>query len=90
MFQFVNPKAWMMAIGAVSVYSVASDTYIVQILVIAIIFLLFGMMSTSVWLGFGSGLRRSLSNPVVLRRFNIAMAGLLVASLIPILAEYFT
>lgn len=88
LFQFVNPKAWMMAIGAVSVYSVASDTYSAQILMIALIFLVFGMMCTAVWLGFGSGLRLWLAKPVVLRRFNLAMAGLLVASLIPIFADY--
>ena len=88
LFQFVNPKAWMMAIGAVSVYSVASDTYLLQIVVIALIFLTFGMMCTSVWLGFGSGLRRWLSRPAILRRFNFAMAALLVASLIPVFADY--
>jgi threonine/homoserine/homoserine lactone efflux protein len=88
LFQLVNPKAWMMAVSAVSVYSVASESYLAQIVVIAAVFLVFGTPCTGVWLGFGSGLRRWLSNRTVLRAFHIAMAGLLVASLIPVLIDY--
>lgn len=89
LFQLVNPKAWMMAIGAVSVYSVASDTYFAQIFVIALIFLVFGTPCTGIWLGFGTGLRQWLKNKTILRSFNFLMAGLLVASLFPVLIEYF-
>ena len=88
LFQLVNPKAWMMAVSAVSVYSVASESYLAQIMVIAAVFLVFGTPCTGVWLGFGSGLRRWLANRAILRGFNIAMAGLLVASLIPVLVDY--
>lgn len=88
LFQLVNPKAWMMAVSAVSVYSVASESYLAQIGMIAGVFLVFGTPCTGVWLGFGSGLRRWLANHTIRRGFNIAMAGLLVASLIPVLASY--
>jgi threonine/homoserine/homoserine lactone efflux protein len=88
LFQLVNPKAWMMAISAVSVYSVASESYLAQIAMISAIFLVFGTPCTGVWLGFGSAMRRWLSNRTLLRAFNIAMAGLLVASLIPVLIDY--
>lgn len=88
LFQLVNPKAWMMAIGAVSVYSAASDTYFVQINVIAMVFLIFGIPCTGIWLGFGTGLRKWLQNHKIRRFFNVTMAGILVASLIPILVDY--
>jgi threonine/homoserine/homoserine lactone efflux protein len=84
----VNPKAWMMAISAVSVYSVASESYLAQIVAISAVFLVFGTPCTGVWLGFGSGLRRWLANSAIRRGFNIAMAGLLLASLIPMLVDY--
>lgn len=87
LFQLVNPKAWIMAVGAVSVYSVASDSYALQIVAIALVFFVFGTPCTAVWLWGGAALRGFLSKPAYLRAFNIAMAALLVASLAPIVAD---
>lgn len=87
LFQLVNPKAWIMAVGAVSVYSAASESYTWQVITIALVFFVFGTPCTAVWLWGGSALRRWLSQPAYLRAFNLAMAALLVASLAPIVSD---
>ncbi|MCP1480089.1 threonine/homoserine/homoserine lactone efflux protein [Pseudomonas chlororaphis] len=85
LFQWVNPKAWIMAVGAVLAYTTPVGSYSVQILLIALIFFLFGSPCSMVWVLFGRYLRRFLSEPNRLRLFNISMSVLLVVSLIPAL-----
>ena len=85
-FQWVNPKAWVMALGAVTAY-VPLDGYFRNVLVVAAVFGLVAAPSVGVWAGFGTGLRRFLGSPGRVRAFNVAMALLLVLSLYPILAE---
>lgn len=85
-FQWVNPKAWVMALGAVTAY-VPLDGYFRNVLVVALVFGLVVVPSVGVWAGFGTGLRRFLGSPGRVRAFNVAMALLLVLSLYPILAE---
>lgn len=84
-FQWVNPKAWFMAITAISAYAPQDRNSIVGALMIAGIFACVNFPSVSVWAWMGVQLRRFLDNPKRLRVFNITMALLLVASLIPIL-----
>lgn len=85
-FQWVNPKAWIMAIGAITTYT-PQDDFVVNVLCIAALFALVNCPTMSVWTVAGSLLRKWLSNPRVLRGFNVGMALLLVASLYPILAD---
>lgn len=83
-FQWVNPKAWVMSVGAVSTYaSVAPFPF--NVIVIAALFCVLGAASAGTWLGFGAGLQRVLKDPRAIRIFNVLMALLLVASLYPIL-----
>lgn len=86
-FQWVNPKAWVLAIGATVTYTVIADSYIVQILILAGIFLVFGAPCILLWLWCGAALKSILQNPTSLRVFNISMAALLMASLIPVFIE---
>ena len=83
-FQWVNPKAWMMAIGAFSTYA-PSVTSISIVILIAVIFVAVNAPSVTLWVLFGTHLRRYLRIPRYLIRFNLSMAGLLVLSLIPLL-----
>ena len=85
-FQWVNPKAWVMAIGAITTYT-PQDNFVVNVLLIAALFALVNCPSVGLWTMAGSLLRNWLRNPRVLRGFNITMALLLVASLYPILAD---
>jgi threonine/homoserine/homoserine lactone efflux protein len=85
-FQWVNPKAWIIVIGAVSTYAPAEEL-LRNVALLAVLFGLVNAPSASVWAGCGTALRPLLSDPRRLRIFNVAMALLLVASLWPILAE---
>ena len=85
-FQWLNPKGWVMAVGAVSTYAaVAAFPY--NMLLMAGLFGSLGVLSSASWLGFGTGLKRLLTSPRAVRAVNIIMALLLVASLWPILAD---
>jgi len=82
-FQWVNPKAWVMAIGAITTYT-PQENFVVNVLLIAALFALVNCPSVGLWTVAGSLLRRWLHQPRILRVFNIGMALLLVASLYPI------
>ena len=83
-FQWVNPKAWVMAVSAMATYT-SSDSYLFSVLVVGVVFALVNVPSVSTWAGFGSALRQWLSEPSRLKWFNITMAVLLVVSLWPML-----
>ncbi len=81
-FQWVNPKAWMMALTAMVLYADPA-TPLVSVLLVMAVFVAINFPSVSVWAGFGTVLRRVLSNPARLKWFNITMGVLLAATLIP-------
>ncbi|MBX9470045.1 LysE family translocator [Rhizobium rhizophilum] len=83
-FQWVNPKAWVMAITAMAVYP-NPEQYALTVAIVALVFAAVNVPSVSTWAGFGSALREWLSVPVRLKWFNITMALLLVLSLWPML-----
>ncbi|THV24893.1 LysE family translocator [Peteryoungia ipomoeae] len=83
-FQWVNPKAWVMAITAMAVYPDPRH-YGLTVAIVSIVFAAVNLPSVSTWAGFGSALRNWLSVPVRLKWFNISMAVLLVLSLWPML-----
>ena len=85
-FQWVNPKAWAMALGAVTAYA-PRDGYVANILLVSVIFTAINLPCVASWTGFGVGLRRFLDRPAVLRAFNVGMALLLVLSLLPVALE---
>lgn len=85
-FQWVNPKAWAMALGAVTAYA-PRDGYVANILVVSVIFTAINLPCVASWTGFGVGLRRFLDRPAVLRAFNVGMALLLALSLLPAALE---
>jgi len=84
-FQWVNPKAWAMALTAVSVY--APSQAIGGILAVAAVFGAVNLPSVGAWAVLGQGMRRVLTSPARLRAFNVGMAVLLVASLVPVLVH---
>ncbi|MCL3882226.1 LysE family translocator [Marivita sp. GX14005] len=81
-FQWVNPKAWSMALGAITLYATGRD--LAAILWVACTYVAMGCISTTSWTILGQQLRRLLNRPARLRIFNGAMALLLVASLVPV------
>ena len=82
-FQWVNPKAWTMALGAVALYAPGQE--VAAVLWVAAVFGMINLPCISSWTVLGMALKRALQNPARLRFFNYAMALLLVASLYPVL-----
>jgi len=82
-FQWVNPKAWTMALTATTAYTPGHTLN--AILVVALVFGAVNLPSVSVWTMLGQQLARILKNPHQLKAFNWIMAALLVASLYPVL-----
>ena len=82
-FQWVNPKAWSMALGAITLYAAGRD--LPAILWIAGTFAALGTLSALTWVSLGKAVRRLLAETRRLRLFNRAMAVLLVASMLPVL-----
>ena len=83
LFQWVNPKAWAMALGAVSAYAGAGDMMATAL--VALVFCLINLPCIATWVLAGEAMRRLLTNRNRLRVFNWTMATLLVLSLWPIL-----
>jgi threonine/homoserine/homoserine lactone efflux protein len=84
-FQWINPKAWAMAVTAMATYT-NPEAFDLSVLLVGAVFAIVNVPSVSCWAGFGSVLREWLSVPPRLKWFNITMALVLVLSLWPILA----
>ncbi|GGB27713.1 LysE family translocator [Allosediminivita pacifica] len=82
-FQWVNPKAWTMGLGAITLYAASRD--LTSVLWVAGTYIAASVISTSAWTVAGQQLRRLLTNGTRLRVFNYTMATLLLASLLPAL-----
>jgi len=85
LFQWVNPKAWAMALTAVSVYAPAQN--LATIALVAVVFGTINLPSVGSWTILGQQMRRLLTNRTRLRVFNATMAVLLVASLYPVIVR---
>lgn len=82
-FQWVNPKAWVMATTALTVYALPlSNTG--NAFAVAAAFAFAGTFTASSWTALGDRLRLFFSDPVRLRIFNAVAAVLLLATLIPV------
>lgn len=85
-FQWVNPKAWVMAIGASASYAAVAP-FPWNAALMAGLFGVLGFVSSGVWVVFGLSLRRILTSPRAVRTFNWTMAALLVVSLYPVVRD---
>jgi len=87
MFQWVNPKAWLLMLGVATTWISPAGPILPQIAIIAVLFFIFGLPCLLFWAALGAGAGRLLSHPARLRAFNVAMALLLVASMVPVVLE---
>ena len=86
-FQWVNGKGWVVALSAVTTYTVVNATLTMQVLALAALALFVTLGSVTTWTLFGAFLRRYLHTDRRRRIFNYSMAGLLVASILPVFWE---
>ena len=80
-FQWINPKAWSMALTAVSVYNLSASWN--GVFIISLVFAAVNIPSVTIWTVAGKQLQALLNNPARIRVFNFGMAGLLLASTLP-------
>ena len=85
-FQWVNPKAWVMAVGVVATYT-PQNGFFANLVIATIVCGVVNLPSIGIWVTFGTALRRVLHRPAAIRAFNVGMALLLVASLYPVALE---
>lgn len=83
-FQWVNPKAWVMGVGALAAYTAPDAPVWSEAARVAAAFLFSGVISSILWCGFGVAISRLLTSDRAFRLFNYGMALALVASLIPV------
>ena len=84
LFQWVNPKAWIMGTSAIAAYTTIGANLNQQILLIGAVFLTMAFPSAATWMLFGSTLKRFLGDPRKQMFFNIAMGVILALSIVPI------
>lgn len=89
LFQWVNPKAWVIATSSISAYTTLDDNIHWQVLSIAAIFFIAAVISSSTWLIFGKGIKQVLQSPKQQRLFNISMALVLAASVLPVIHQLY-
>jgi threonine/homoserine/homoserine lactone efflux protein len=86
-FQWVNPKAWTIAITALSAYLPPAGLWAGP-MIVALVCVLATIPSGVLWIAIGTHLRRFLGQPGRLRLFNWTAAALLVASLYPVVTGH--
>jgi len=83
-FQWVNPKAWMMAVGYFSNY-MPTDASITFVVLTCMMFSAINFPSVGLWVWLGAKIEHYLQRDSLRKLFNWTMALLLVVSMIPVL-----
>ena len=85
-FQWVNPKAWISIISALSIYA-PKDHYLPAVAQIVAASMIINVPVVFLWAGAGVAVSRFLETAGRLRAFNLAMGAALALSVIPMLFE---
>jgi threonine/homoserine/homoserine lactone efflux protein len=84
LFQWLNPKGWVTALGALAAYTTVEMDMLAQTTVIAGVLTVACFASVALWAAFGAAIARFLTRPRIRQAFNWSMAVLLVLSLVPV------
>ncbi len=87
LFQWVNPKAWVLALTSVATFTALNGNYMLAVAIIAAAFLLASLPCVGFWLCSGHVARNFVKSNLALMMFNWVMAFLLVLSLFPVFKE---
>lgn len=75
-FQFVNPKAWVMATTVIAAFVPAGEAYAERVVTASLIFICVALPCISVWAASGAWLRSMVHNVAARQRINRSMAAL--------------
>lgn len=85
-FQWINPKAWVMGVGAIAAFTTAGEdftgTAVGEVVVIAATYVVSGLIGCGLWLCFGAAIGRVLRHPGAFRAFNLTLGGVTIASVV--------
>lgn len=82
LFQWVNPKAWLVAASAAGTFLTAgTESPVVRAASLGALFVAAALPSCFVWLAFGAAVQRLLHTPRRMRLFSVAMGALLALSI---------
>lgn len=79
LFQYVNPKAWVMTSNVLIFYALSDNLYLASVALIMLTFPMMGFLTSISWVSFGSLIGRFLNTHARWRGFNVTMALLLMA-----------
>ncbi len=83
-FQWINPKAWSMAIAATSQF-IAPEKPLLTAGIVTLTFLTLGLASSSTWIAAGQAISGWLTTPARRHTFNLVMAALIIWSTLALL-----
>lgn len=72
--QLVNPKAWMMAVGAIALFVASSTAFWPRLAVVTLVLLVVSVPCMLVWTAFGAGMRSTLRRPGAMLAFMRGMS----------------
>jgi len=85
-FQWVNPKAWGIAVSAIPVFTTPGGDLVREVGLISLVFFVVCWPLTALWAGFGTVIGGYLSTRMRRRAFNTTMGALCALSVVPMLA----
>jgi len=85
LFQFLNPKALVMAISAMTTFTIAGPDYASSAITVTLVFAVICLPSISFWAGFGVAVGRLLNTPRRCRIFNTTLGAVTALSVILII-----
>jgi threonine/homoserine/homoserine lactone efflux protein len=85
LFQWLNPKAWMMTLGAFSIFTSVGGELVAETVIITLTFILAFVPAVILWTGIGLSARHLLSSDRAIKTFNVSMGILIAASTVTVL-----
>lgn len=82
LFQWVNPKAWTIALSIVPAFTTIGGDLVTEVVIIAVVSGFISLPCLSLWAGFGVLLSQAFSEPRQQRIVNRSMAALVAASVV--------
>jgi threonine/homoserine/homoserine lactone efflux protein len=81
-FQWINPKGWVFAAGALSAFTSAGGNLVAEVALITSVLAIACLAGITTWCAVGVAIGRLLSSDRALAVFNWSMAGLLALSVV--------